>query len=155
MPGSRKEDFLEKGINFTPFTPQLSPLGLGVMKYKMSCLLTLRMLHTKFCQDWPCSSWDRQRTDDARRRMPPILIAIGHLSNSDDFKIAETFFKWINTTRKYMTKGNNYISFFFFYKKLFFLEVLVCHIDKKDGIICNFGDNRSYSKPFLIMSIRK
>ena len=33
--------------------------------------------------------------------------------------------------------------------------VLVYHNDKKDGIICNLGDNRSYSKPFQIMSIRK
>ena len=40
--------FINKYFNFTIFTPKLSPLGVGVMKYKISCLLILQILHTKF-----------------------------------------------------------------------------------------------------------
>ena len=38
------------------FLPQnYLPLGWGVMKFTISCLLTLKMLHTKSGQDWPSS----------------------------------------------------------------------------------------------------
>ena len=46
----------KKYINFTLFTPKLPPLGAGPMKFTISCLLTLQMLHTKFCEDWLSSS---------------------------------------------------------------------------------------------------
>ena len=42
MPRSIEED-----INFTLFTIKIPPLGLGAMKFIISCLLTQRMLHTK------------------------------------------------------------------------------------------------------------
>ena len=49
----QRRRFLKKYINLTLFSPKLSPLGVqwGVMKFKNSCLLTLQMLHTKFCKD--------------------------------------------------------------------------------------------------------
>ena len=45
MPRRGKEDFLKN----TPILPQnYLPLGLGAMKFTISCLLTLQMLHIKF-----------------------------------------------------------------------------------------------------------
>ena len=42
--------------------------GWGVMNFTISCLLTIQMLHTKFCKDWLSSSSKRcyRTTDDAR-----------------------------------------------------------------------------------------
>ena len=74
---------LKKYSNFTLFTIKLPPLWVGVMKFTISCLLTLQMLHTKFGLDSPSSSWEEdvntwQTTDDDGRQP----IAIGHLSYS-------------------------------------------------------------------------
>ena len=48
----QRRRFLNKYINFRLFTPKLPPLetegGGGVIKFTISCLLTLQMLHTKF-----------------------------------------------------------------------------------------------------------
>ena len=72
MPGSREEDFWRN----TSILPQhYLPFGWGVMKFTISGLLPLMMLHTKFCNDWPSSFWGedvnaRPTTDDARRRTP-------------------------------------------------------------------------------------
>ena len=56
MPLSREEDFL-RNTSILHFSPQnYLPLGVGVMKFKISCLLTLQMLQTKFDLDWPSSS---------------------------------------------------------------------------------------------------
>ena len=38
----------KKYINFKLFTPKLPPLGVRVIKFTISCLLNLKMLHTKF-----------------------------------------------------------------------------------------------------------
>ena len=64
-------------INFILFTPKLSPLGVGVMKFTSSCLINLQMLCTKLGQDWPSSSWkedvyEGRMTDD---RCQPIAIS--------------------------------------------------------------------------------
>ena len=48
--------FLKKYINLTLFTPKLSSLGNGLMKYTISCLLTQQMLHSKLGKDWLSSS---------------------------------------------------------------------------------------------------
>ena len=49
IPRSRSwKKIFEEILNFTPFTPKLSPLRMGVMKFTISCLLTLQMLHTKY-----------------------------------------------------------------------------------------------------------
>ena len=59
------------------------------MKFTISCLLTLQMLHTKFGKDWPSSSWEEdvnaRRTTDDDGRQPR---AIGHLSDSGDLNIS-------------------------------------------------------------------
>ena len=44
------------------FTPKLLPLGVRAMKFTLSCLLTLHLLHTKFGQSWPGSSWEDVNT---------------------------------------------------------------------------------------------
>ena len=85
MPGSREEDFL-RNIAILHFLPQnYLPFGLGVMKFTISGLLPLMMLHTKFGKDWPSSFWEEDvnawRTTDDDGRQP---IAIGHLSHSGD-----------------------------------------------------------------------
>ena len=88
MPGSIEEDFL-RNTSILNFLPQnYLPFGWGVMKFTISCLLTLQMLHTKFGKDWPSSFWgedvNAQPTTDDDGRQP---IAIGHLSDSGDLKI--------------------------------------------------------------------
>ena len=45
--GVEKKIF-KKYNNFTLFAPKLLPLWVGVMKFTISCLLTLQMLHTTF-----------------------------------------------------------------------------------------------------------
>ena len=48
---------IHKFYTFYHPPPQIiSPLEWGVMKFTMSCLLTLKMLQTKFGEDWPSSS---------------------------------------------------------------------------------------------------
>ena len=49
----KRRRFLKKYINFSLCTPKLPPLGQEVVKLISSCLFTLKMLHTKFHQDWP------------------------------------------------------------------------------------------------------
>lgn len=58
---------------FTLFTPELHPLGLGVMKDINSCLL--QMLHTKFGQHWLSREGDvnGRRTTDG---LQPIAIGL-------------------------------------------------------------------------------
>ena len=52
---SREEDFL-RNTAILHFLPQnYLPLGWGVMKFTISCLLTLQMLDTKFGLDLPRS----------------------------------------------------------------------------------------------------
>ena len=71
MPLSKEKDFL-KEIFYT-FYPQITPpLGGGVMKFTISCPLTLQMLYTKFGYDWLSNSCEedvnaRRTTDDGRR----------------------------------------------------------------------------------------
>ena len=52
-----------------------------VMKFKISCLLTLQMLHTNLVKIGPVNA---RSTTDNDGRQP---IAIGHLSDSGDLKI--------------------------------------------------------------------
>ena len=42
-----REDFTEM-----TFTPKLSPLGMGDIKFTIPCLLTLQILRDKFGKDW-------------------------------------------------------------------------------------------------------
>ena len=77
MPLSRdsEEDYF-KNTSILHFSPQkYLPLGLGVMKFTSSCLLTLQMLHTKFGKDWPSSFWDvnGRRTTHYDNRSPEWL----------------------------------------------------------------------------------
>ena len=44
MPGLEK--IFKKYINFALFTPKIPPFEVGVMKFTISCLLTLQTLHT-------------------------------------------------------------------------------------------------------------
>ena len=75
MPGSREEDFW-RNTSILHFLPKnYLPFGWGVMKFTISGLLPLMMLHTKFGKDWPSSFWGedvnaRRKTNDARRRTP-------------------------------------------------------------------------------------
>ena len=46
----------KKYINSTLFTPKLPPFMLGVMTFKIPCLVTLYMLQTKLDLDWLGSS---------------------------------------------------------------------------------------------------
>ena len=51
--GGEKKIFL-RNTSILHFLPQnYLPFGWGIMKFTISCLLTLQMLHTKFGQDWP------------------------------------------------------------------------------------------------------
>ena len=53
------EKIFKKYLNFTFFfTPKWIPLGVGFIKLTISCLLTLKMVHTKFGKVWPSSSWE-------------------------------------------------------------------------------------------------
>ena len=59
----------------------------GVMKFTISCVLTLQMLHIKFGYNWTSGSWQedviaRLVMDDDRRQP----IALGHLTDSGDIK---------------------------------------------------------------------
>ena len=74
MPLSREEDFV-RNTSVLHFLPQnYLPLGVGVMKFIISFLLTLQMLHTKFDQDWHSSSGEEdvnaQHTTDDNGRQP-------------------------------------------------------------------------------------
>ena len=65
------------------------------MKFIISCLFTLQMLHTKFAKDWPSGSWEDdvnalQTTHDERQP-----IAIGQLSDSGDLKKRKKDSKYI------------------------------------------------------------
>ena len=78
-----KRRFLKKYINFTLFTPKIHTLWLrGHGIYNFLSSLPLHMLHTKFGQDWPSSSWEdvngRRTTHDDRHQQQSIPI--GHLS---------------------------------------------------------------------------
>ena len=82
MPGSGEEDFL-RNIAILHFLPQnYLPFGWGVMKFTISCLLSLMMLHTKFGK----VSEEKMLTDDDGRQP----IAIGHPSDSGDLIKAQT-----------------------------------------------------------------
>ena len=75
MPGSREEDFL-RNTSILHFLPQnYLRFMWGVMKFIISCLLTLQMLHTKFGYDWPSSFWvedvNAWRTTHDGRRLTP------------------------------------------------------------------------------------
>ena len=52
-----EEKIIKDCINFTVFTQNVRPLGVRVMKYTISCLFPLQMLHTKFEKDWPSGFW--------------------------------------------------------------------------------------------------
>ena len=57
------------------------------MKFTISCLLTIQILHIKFGKDWPLER--KMLTYDARRTMDfdgRQTIAIGHLSDSGYLK---------------------------------------------------------------------
>ena len=55
MAGSREE----RNTSIFHFLPQnYLPFEWGVMKFTISRLLTLKMLQTKFGQDWPSISWE-------------------------------------------------------------------------------------------------
>ena len=77
MPGSWEEDFL-RNTEILHFLPKnYVPFGWGVMKFIISGLLPLIMLHTKFGKDWPGSFWgediNARRTKNAKdawRRTP-------------------------------------------------------------------------------------
>ena len=65
------------------------PLRLAIMKFIMSCLLTLHMLNPKFGQD--CSVvLEKYMLSDDDGRQP---TAIGHLRDSSDLYIT-AFFAW-------------------------------------------------------------
>ena len=49
----QKRRFVKKYFNFSFFTPNYLPVGRRVIKLTISSLLTIKMLHTKFGQDWP------------------------------------------------------------------------------------------------------
>ena len=88
MPWSREEDFWRNTSILHFLSPNYLPYGWRVMKFTISGLLPLIMLHTKFGKDWPSSFWGEdvnvRRTTDDDGRQP---IAIGHLSDSVDLKI--------------------------------------------------------------------
>ena len=53
-PRVEKKIFFSEIHQFYTLLPQnYFPLGLRAMKFTISCRLTLKMLHTKFGQDWP------------------------------------------------------------------------------------------------------
>ena len=88
MSGSREENFL-RNTSILHFLPQnYLPLGVGVMTFTISCLLTIQILHTKFDKYWPNSSWEEdvyaRRTTYDDGRQP---IARVHLSYKGDLKI--------------------------------------------------------------------
>ena len=74
------------------------------MKFTISCLLTLPMLHTKFGKDWPSSSWEedvngrctRHTAQHTTDNVGPQPTAIGHLSDSGDLKsyMVQIYFVW-------------------------------------------------------------
>ena len=67
MPGSIEEDFL-RNTSILHILPQnYLPLGVGVMKFIISFLLTLQMLHTKFDQDWHSNSREEDGNAHERR----------------------------------------------------------------------------------------
>ena len=82
----REENFLRYTSisHFLPLNPPPSSPVLGVMESKISCLLTLQVVHTKFCKDTcrPSSSWGEYvngwRIMDDAGRQP---IAIDHPSH--------------------------------------------------------------------------
>ena len=78
MPQSREEDFFSEIHQFYTLLPQnYLPLGLRAMEFTISCRLTLKMLHTKFGQDWPSNSWEdvnaRWQTPTHSNRSPELL----------------------------------------------------------------------------------
>ena len=74
----KRRKVLKKYINFKFFTPKLPPLGVGVMKFTISCHLTLQLLHTKLGWDWPSSFWEEdfnaRRTPTCSNRSPEWLM---------------------------------------------------------------------------------
>ena len=54
------------------------------MKFTISCLLTLQILHTNFGKDWPVVLEKKMLTHEGDSGRQPI--AIGHLSYSGDLK---------------------------------------------------------------------
>ena len=75
---------LRNTLIFTLFTPKLPPLWVGVMKFTISCLLTLEVLHKgqRFSSSW-------EGNINALRMMPDDghqLIAIGHLKHCSNLK---------------------------------------------------------------------
>ena len=84
MSGS-KEIFSKKyRVTLYTFYPKLSPLGVEGHKFRISCLFTLQMLHTKFGKDWPYSFWEEEYVDGwgtptHSNRSPKWLKNIIHL----------------------------------------------------------------------------
>ena len=59
-PCPRVEKIFKEIQQFYTFYPKITSRGLGGgMKFTISCLLTLQMLHKKFGQDWPSSSREK------------------------------------------------------------------------------------------------
>ena len=72
MPGSKEEDFL-RNISILQFLHQItSPWGGGVMKFTISCLLILQMLHTKFS---PVVFEKKMLTHDGRQPIARVTHA--------------------------------------------------------------------------------
>ena len=94
MPVSR-EEYYSRNTSILHILPQIHlPLECGVMKFRISRLLILLILHTKFGKDWPSDSWEdlnAWRTTDDDWHHP---IAIGHLTESGDLKILIDYRMW-------------------------------------------------------------
>ena len=68
MPLSREEVGFFLNTPIFHFLPQnLSPLDVGAMKFTISCLLTLQMLHTNLVKIGPVVLVKKMLTDDGRR----------------------------------------------------------------------------------------
>ena len=95
--GIEKKMFKEK-YQFYTFYPQITPLptlglGGGVMKFTICCLLTPQMLHNKFGEDWPRSSWEE---DVLRRRRTPTHSNRLSASDSGDLKSKANIYNWFS-----------------------------------------------------------
>ena len=109
------EDYL-RNTSIFHFLPQnYLPFEWGVMKFTIFRLLTLKMLQTKFGQDWPCISWEE---DVTAWRTTTDPNPIGHLSDLGDLKIWNSFrtgytcttWKFTLSYFKYMYKNKTFIK---------------------------------------------
>ena len=61
---------VKKNINLTLFTTKLPPLMVRVIKFTISCVFTLSMLHTKFLKNGPVGL-EKMLSHDGQRQTPP------------------------------------------------------------------------------------